>query len=184
MAPNSCNEIMANGSIVQCKILHSLSNMIVVSLETPDKKLFQGALLQAPTFLCMDKMQENNPRDYKLESYFNSSFESRHSHFTKKLPPKRHIRLRARQVLCHQCKNVCSENGKNVRKSHQKRNQFNDLCVKTFTLVPKLKRLRDNEIQKFNKIHAELPNCDIQDKDDLRKLTPLKIRILPPVAPW
>ncbi len=83
MALNSCNQVMTDGSLVQCKILHCLSNMIVVSLETPDKKLFQGALLQTPTFLCMDQIQENNPRDYKLESYFNSSFESRHSHFSR-----------------------------------------------------------------------------------------------------
>ena len=129
---------------------------------------------------------------------------------------KRHIRLRARQVLCHNCKNVCTENGKNAQKyktsevvrfstrSRRKASfeaecaKFRDLCVKTSTLVPILKRLKDIDILRFkqkdikkeslkrqpknNEITKNLNNCDknVTNPDDIeQKSIPLKIRILP-----
>ena len=36
------------GSLVQCIVVHSLPDMIVVSFETQDQKVFQGALLCMP----------------------------------------------------------------------------------------------------------------------------------------
>jgi hypothetical protein len=110
------------------------------------------------------KLEENNPGDYKLDSF--TTVQQRHTYFQRSksaLNRKRHIRLRARQVLCHRCKSVCNENGRNVQRSKDHRglrpfskktknraSMFNDLCVKTFTLVPRLKRLGENEIRKFN----------------------------------
>ena len=166
------------GSMVQCNVLHSLPDMIVVSFETQDQKVFQGALLctsgngnstrpgppmQIQSF--SDKLAADNPRDYKMDSFF--TVQKRHTYFQprSKLPKRR---LRARKVVCHRCRNVCSESGRNAQnnqqnvtrksmkyggkssKRHQYRSKlFNDLCVKTFTLVPKIKRLGESEIRKF-----------------------------------
>ena len=110
------------------------------------------------------QLEENNPKDYQLDSFF-STIQNRHTYFqrpkSKITAKKRHIRLRARQVLCHNCKNVCTENGKNAQKyktsevvrfSTRRRKgsnfeadraKFRNLCVKTFTLVPRLKRLKE-----------------------------------------
>ena len=133
-------------------------------------------------------LQENNPRDYQLDSFF--TVQNRHTYFqrSKEAPRKRHVRLRARQVLCNRCKNICTENGKIVkklvnkaRKGHHnddQRAKFNDLCVKTSILVPKLKRLEENFIRKFNQKQInEIENrCDDNNKT---KSTPFKIKILP-----
>lgn len=64
--------------------------MIIVSFETPDKKTFQGALLQTEKYFPVEpfaaKIKENNPRDYKLDSYFNKNLENRHTYFKEKKP--------------------------------------------------------------------------------------------------
>ena len=165
------------------------------------------------------QLEENNPKDYQLDSFF-STIQNRHTYFqkpkSKLTAKKRHIRLRARQVLCHNCKNVCTENGKNAQKyktsevvrfstrSRRKASfeadcaKFRDLCVKTSTLVPILKRLKDIDILRFkqkdikkdslkrqpknNEITKNLNNCDknVTNPDDIeQKSIPLKIRILP-----
>ena len=100
------------------------------------------------------KLTADNPKDYKD----GLTVENRHTYFRRpksSLTIKKNIRLRARQVLCHQCKNVCTENGKNAQfqlrknKFRTKSSKYYDLCVKTFTLVPRVKRLKVNEILKF-----------------------------------
>ena len=138
------------------------------------------------------KLQANNPKDYKEDQFH--TVENRHTYFKRpKLPLKRKIRLRARQVLCHSCKNVCNELGQNAQgKSDLKRSQsskkFDNLCVKTFTLVPKVKRLKVNEIEKFNQIKEKptetsesMQPLDHQQNSGIEYLTPLKIKILPEV---
>ena len=164
------------------------------------------------------QLEENNPKDYQLDSFF-STIQNRHTYFqkpkSKLTAKKRHIRLRARQVLCHNCKNVCTENGKNAQKyktsevvrfSSRRRKgsfetecaKFRNLCVKTFTLVPRLKRLKDIDILRFkqkdiqkesqkrqhkgNENTKNFNNCDknVTNPDDIKqKSIPLKIRILP-----
>ena len=57
------------------------------------------------------------------------------------------------------------------------RSKFNELCVKTFTLVPKIKRLGENEIRKFD----DQLKCDQQNysgNSTNNSLTPLKIKVL------
>jgi transcription initiation factor TFIIIB Brf1 subunit/transcription initiation factor TFIIB len=249
-SPNlaTANMLPTIGSMVECNVVHSLPDMIVVSFETQDQKVFQGALLctgignsslrVAPIGVgCStkedfaDKLATNNPRDYKLESFF--TLQRRHTYFQKSKPlslnptlnHKRQVRLRARRVVCHKCKNVCSESGRNAglewsrnsgfrelkipsnhhdghQQNHPRKrgrptkisnlklipsySQFHDLCVKTFTLVPKIKRLGENEIRKFK----QLKKCSNQQKhnsgvayctansNSQNSLTPLKIKLL------
>ena len=182
----------------------------------------------------------NNPRDYKLESFF--TLQKRHTYFQKSKPlslnptlnHKRQIRLRARRVVCHKCKNVCSESGRNAglewsrnsgfrevlknpsngghqqnHKNQRKRGRpskisknlkliprsyspFHDLCVKTFTLVPKIKRLGENEIRKFKQLKnlcsssnqqkhnsGGVAYCTANNSNSQKNsLTPLKIKLL------
>ena len=116
------------------------------------------------------KLTANNPKDYKEDNF---TVENRHTYFKRpKLPLKRKIRLRARQVLCHSCKNVCNELGHNAQVRSKKprkdsSTKFDDLCVKTFTLVPKVKRLKVNEIEKFNQ--TEKPAKPATLKNDAEK---------------
>jgi len=168
------------GSMIQCKVIHSLPDMLVVSFENQDQKVFQGALLFTKHNLpygvgsidsFKSKLTANNPKDYKEDNF---TVENRHTYFKRsKLPLKRKIRLRARQVLCHSCKNVCNELGHNAqvrsKKPRKKDNstKFDDLCVKTFTLVPKVKRLKVNEIEKFNQ--TEKPSKSATLKNDAEK---------------
>ena len=68
-----------------------------------------------------EKLNLNNPRDYKINSFF--TLQKRHTYFQNSKPqsvslnlnPKRQVRLRARRVVCHRCKNVCSESGRNAQ---------------------------------------------------------------------
>ena len=55
----------------------------------------------------------------------------------------------------------------------RKKSKFDDLCVKTFHLVPRLKRLGENEIKRFNQ------NKICCDSENDKNIAPLKIRILP-----
>ena len=208
--PHSSSGNTLPESLIECKILHSLQDMIVVSFESQDQRLFQGALL-----LCNEtckipfnsedfnkKLKDNNPKDYKLDSFF--TVQNRHTYFKansnlnfkKNLKKRPTVRLRARQVLCHECKNVCSESGNSVRngvrnnvrnssrnvrnsqndKFNRKRKksnlrQFHEFCVKTFTLVPRIRRLEDDDIRKFKqnktKPHSVEKNCDL-DKNNER----------------
>ena len=227
------------GSMVECNVVHCLPDMIVVSFETQDQKVFQGALLCTETGnsslrvapigvgcstkeAFADKLANNNPRDYKLESFF--TLQKRHTYFQKSKPlslnptlnRQQNIRLRARRVVCHKCKNVCSESGRNTgfrelknasnghQQNHNQRkrgrpskisnlklipsySQFHDLCVKTFTLVPKIKRLGENEIRKFKQLKKSSSNqhkhnsgvayCTANSNSQ-NSLTPLKIKLL------
>ena len=241
------NMLPTIGSMVECNVVHSLPDMIVVSFETQDQRVFQGALLctgpgnssvrVAPIGVgCstkeafVDKLANNNPRDYKLESFF--TLQKRHTYFQKSKPlslnptlnHKRQVRLRARRVVCHKCKNVGSESGRNTglewsrnsgfrelknpsnghQQNHNQRkrgrpskfsnlklipsySQFHDLCVKTFTLVPKIKRLGENEIRKFKQLkkcssnqqkhNSGLAHCTANSNSQ-NSLTPLKIKLL------
>ena len=152
------------------------------------------------------QLQENNPRDYHLDSFFSSTTQNRHTYFQNAPKTKdalitaakkrQNLRLRARKVLCQHCKNVCGENGKIIREKRTtaalviNKQKFRELCVKKFTLVPKLKRLHENDIRKFNqkRLRTNDKNINIQifDKEncDLLHSTmaenlPLKIKILP-----
>ena len=149
-------------------------------------------------------MQENNPRDYQLDSFF-STTQNRHTYFQNAPKTKgaliaaakkrQNLRLRARTVLCQHCKNVCGENGKIIRGKRTtaalviNKRKFRELCVKKFTLVPKLKRLHENDIRKFNQkkqknngnINIQIfdkENCDLLHSKMAENL-PLKIKILP-----
>ena len=205
----------STGSSVQCIVVHSLPDMIVVSFETQDQKVFQGALLCMPSSnsfsrpygVCStkeafsEKLNLNNPRDYKMNSFF--TLQKRHTYFQNSKPqsvslnlnPKRQVRLRARRVVCHRCKNVCSESGRNAQFGGQQddnstirkrsssklrspplRSKFNELCVKTFTLVPKIKRLGENEIRKFDQLKCDQQNYSGNATNN--SLTPLKIKVL------
>ena len=248
-SPNlaATNMLPTIGSMVECNVVHSLPDMIVVSFETQDQKVFQGALLCTETGnsslrvapigvgcstkeAFADKLANNNPRDYKLESFF--TLQKRHTYFQKSKPlslnptlnRQQKIRLRARRVVCHKCKNVCSESGRNTglewsrnsgfrelknasnghQQNHNQRkrgrpskisnlklipsySQFHDLCVKTFTLVPKIKRLGENEIRKFKQLKKSSSNqhkhnsgvayCTANSNSQ-NSLTPLKIKLL------
>ena len=77
-----------------------------------------------------DRLKEDNPKDYLEENFF-STVSKRHTYFqteNKGNDPnnpgsrgiqqpvrKLGVRLRARQVLCNRCKNVCTENGETVQ---------------------------------------------------------------------
>ena len=153
------------------------------------------------------QLQENNPRDYHSDSFFSSTTQNRHTYFqnapkTKEalisaVKKRQNLRLRARKVLCQHCKNVCGENGKIIREKRTKaalvinKQKFRELCVKKFTLVPKLKRLHENDIRKFNQkrlrnndknnINIQIfdkENCDLIHSTMAENL-PLKIKILP-----
>jgi len=92
---------------------------------------------------------------------------------------KLNVRLRARQVLCHNCKNVCNEKGENVQNARRNRWKVQPQMTpeerrenirrinfaKRCTLAPTLTRLKVSEIQKYL-------NCD-----------PLKTNILAPLMP-
>ena len=63
-----------------------------------------------------------------------------------------------------------------LRSSHL-RSKFNELCVKTFTLIPKIKRLGEKEIRKFD----DQLKCNQQNysgNTTNNSLTPLKIKVL------
>ena len=150
------------------------------------------------------QLQENNPRDYQLDSFF-STTQNRHTYFQNAPKTKgaliaaakkrQNLRLRARTVLCQHCKNVCGENGKIIREKRTtaalviNKRKFREHCVKKFTLVPKLKRLQENDIRKFNQkkqknngnINIQIfdkENCDLLHSKMAENL-PLKIKILP-----
>ena len=133
------------------------------------------------------QLKENNPRDYKVDSFLAAAtVANRHTYFAKnksKFAPsttakRGHIRLRARQVLCHRCKGICSENGKNVLRRGSGKNTKANLCVKTFTLVPRLKRLGENEIEKFkNSDHSDIC-CDNSTKNNETSPVTVKIKLL------
>ena len=134
-------------------------------------------------------LKENNPRDYQDDSFH--TLRRRHTYYqdllakenesgaraTKLLMPKLsggrkqlNVRLRARQVLCQSCRNVCNEKGekvqtssthktrqqqaqqkRNQRRSQQKQVEMTDaLTNRKLTLVPKLKRLPPSEIEKYS----------------------------------
>lgn len=92
------------------------------------------------------KLEADNPRDYLLENY--PSIAHRHTYFQEANQKKGAalesgavskpggsgglggkklgVRLRARQVLCNKCKNVCNERGENVQ--HKARRQSLNSC--------------------------------------------------------
>lgn len=212
VSPSPALSNLSIGSTIQCKILHVSSEMIVATYETEEKKTYQGALLftqcQFPLGTKFkSQLQENNPRDYHSDSFFSSTTQNRHTYFqnapkTKEalisaVKKRQNLRLRARKVLCQHCKNVCGENGKIIREKRTKaalvinKQKFRELCVKKFTLVPKLKRLHENDIRKFNQkrlrnndknnINIQIfdkENCDLIHSTMAENL-PLKIKILP-----
>ena len=75
-------------------------------------------------------------------------------------PKKLGVRLRARQVLCHNCKNVCNEKGENVQHrpkktrrpvaENQARVEEGKRQAQNCSLVPKLRRLEQSEIERFS----------------------------------
>ena len=96
-SPNLTENMLPSiGSMVECNVVHSLPDMIVVSFQTQDQKVFQGALLctgnanllrDMPHGICAskeaftEKLVTDNPRDYKLESFF--TIQRRHTYFQK-----------------------------------------------------------------------------------------------------
>lgn len=98
-----------------------------------------------------------------------------HFHFRRaiKQPPKYKsarmtVRLRPRQVLCSKCRSICNENSENVDHSKKTKNhpqpfsenrrdnqskETSDICP---TLIPKLNRLRPNEIS--NAVNGKIVN--------------------------
>jgi hypothetical protein len=131
-----------------------------------------------------DRLKDDNPKDYMDENFYTVS--KRHTYFQQKEDPgtrgihqpplkKLGVRLRARQVLCNRCKNVCTENGETVqpkrggageRRLQQQQQKEPTVskqkgkgaakCGKSwsdqlkFSLVPKIRRLNPIEIEKFS----------------------------------
>ena len=146
-----------------------------------------------------DRLKEDNPRDYSEESF--STLNRRHTYFQQKenessfrggqQPLKKlGVRLRARQVLCNKCKNVCTENGETVQpkrntnissRTQQQQQQKEPTsskqkakCTKyapssstdqmKFSLVPKIRRLNPVEIEKFSPPRPAAPgisSCEL-----------------------
>ena len=105
-------------------------------------------------------MVNDNPKDYKTEEF--KTVNDRQTYFQKLPKRKPHVRLRARQVLCHNCKGVCSETGENVqrgpsyllrRRDKKSLRDLRSLCVKTLRLVPRIKRLCESEIKNHEREH-------------------------------
>jgi hypothetical protein len=144
-----------------------------------------------------DRLKEDNPRDYSEESF--STLNRRHTYFQQKenessfrggqQPLKKlGVRLRARQVLCNKCKNVCTENGETVQpkrntnissRTQQQQQQKEPTsskqkakCTKyapsssstdqmKFSLVPKIRRLNPVEIEKFSPPRPAAPGIQV-----------------------
>ena len=134
-----------------------------------------------------ERLKEDNPRDYFDENF--PTLNKRHTYYQQREAPVRGIqapskklgvRLRARQVLCNNCKNVCTESGETVRpkintEATKRREQLDEASAPVTTtlskpkgkkssvsptvsssesvkvgLVPKIRRLDQVEIEQFS----------------------------------
>ena len=162
----------------------SIIQTSTVAVHTFKKQKFN---FRSPFEGFYDRLKEDNPKDYMDDNFYTVS--KRHTYFQKKedlhnprgshQPPlkKLGVRLRARQVLCNRCKNVCTENGETVEpkrsgadaKDRRQQQQQKEPTVSRqkgkglaksaksvcpdqlkFSLVPKIRRLNPLEIEKFS----------------------------------
>ena len=152
------------------------------------------------------RLRDNNPRDYAEEK---PATANRHTLYLQPQTPETalgalagdqaaaaaarnaaaasgrlNVRLRARQVLCHRCKNVCNERGESVsRRGSEKasggRSAAETAALKHLalnqSLFPWLKKLSDKELEKYRPRQPSPPT----EKED----NSLKIRLLKPLDP-
>lgn len=133
------------------------------------------------------RLQSDNPRDYELDAfptaaqratYFrtngggdNENGDQAHQKSGRRLG----VRLRARQVLCNNCKNICNEKGENVQQNGGRRKRNGDssnntklrrpsakdlALIQKCSLVPKIRRLEQREIDKYSSDGSNLSGDD------------------------
>lgn len=171
---------ITRNSEILCKVQHILEDLIVVTFIAPNNKPFQGVLLDStkrnipfgvnPLGGFNKQLLEDNPRDFDSEVY------RRHTYYLEdkvSKPPllvpsgkngksflsqdRLGVRLRARQVLCSKCSEVCNEAGQNVREQGNKQprtrsfnhnretEQGRNLRVVRPRAVSKVHNLKENE---------------------------------------
>uniref|UniRef100_A0A0K2T9K5 PWWP domain-containing protein n=1 Tax=Lepeophtheirus salmonis TaxID=72036 RepID=A0A0K2T9K5_LEPSM len=178
---------MSNPKVISCVVENVLPDILFVSFTSSSGsgKIYQGALIHQPPLQRPPhidnfplQLKNDNPRDFALESF--PTLSRRHTYYENgarglsqsvTLPAKKlGVRLRARQVLCHNCKNVCNEKGENVQQQTKKhpvkrmtRGNSSSQCSSSsknptppFTLVPKIRRLDPREINKYSDSSSEV----------------------------
>ena len=116
------------------------------------------------------RLAEDNPRDYASRDF--SATASRHTYYARSASDptaatasataakRLNVRLRARQVLCNNCKSVCNERGERVRRrgaagaTRRRRSPEEEAAkerARRQSLYPRVRRLRKEEIERHAK---------------------------------